>query len=97
MLNDTEVKVAAIKDNSKDATDKKKHIEKLEDLHGLIALKMNVIIVKVFFNLYQQILPPTLLIEWDNIEDKICFTISWLNDKGIKAIVKRGQIWDTLK
>ena len=39
----------------------------------------------------------TLYVEWDNIVDEICFTKDWLDDKGVKFTVERGQTWDTLK
>ena len=29
--------------------------------------------------------------------DEICFTKDWIDDKGVKSTVKRGQTWDTLK
>ena len=57
---------------------------------------MNAIIVEAF-NLYQQMLSPALRVKWDDIVNEICFTKDWLNDKGVKSTVERGQTWDTLK
>ena len=74
---------------------KKNSLKRLEELHGSIALKMSAIIVKAF-NLYQQMSSPALRAEWDDIVDEICFTKDWLDDKGVKSTVERGQTWDTL-
>ena len=93
MLNDTELKVAAINTNSEDGTDKTNNtLKKLEDVKGSIALKVNAIILKVF-NLYHQLLSPTLRVEWDDIVDKICFATGWLDDEGAKYTFERGQTY----
>ena len=57
---------------------------------------MNAIIVKAF-NLYQQMSSPALCVKWDDIVGEICFTKDWLDDKGVKSTVERGQPWETLK
>ena len=67
----------------------------MNDLHDSIALKMNAIIVKAF-NLYQQMSSPALHAKWDDIVEDIYFTKGWLNDKGDKSTVVRGQTWDML-
>ena len=90
-------KDTTIRASSNDAANKTKTtLEKLEDLHDSIALKMNVIIMKAF-NLYQQMLSPTLRVKWDVTVNKICFFAGWLDDLGVKSTVKHGQALDTLK
>ena len=96
MLNDAEVKVAALLANSEEVTNKsKKTLKNLNNLYDLIALKMNAIIVKAF-NLYQQISSPVLRIEEYVIVEDICFTKGWLNYKGGESTIVCGQTWDTL-
>jgi hypothetical protein len=97
VLNDTEIKVAALTLLSADVitTKEKKSLERLKETQDSIALKMNAIIVKAF-NLYQQMSSPALRVEWDDIVDEICFTKDWLNDEGVKSPVERGQTWATL-
>ena len=75
VLNDTEIKTKALLLIAADViSDKEKNsLKRLEELHCSIALKMNVIIVKAF-NLHQQILSPTIRVEWDDLVDEIYFT-----------------------
>ena len=82
VLNDAEIKMAALLLISAEViTDKEKNsLKRLEEFHGSIALKMNVIIVKAF-NLYHQMSSPALRVEWDDIMDELCFTKDWLNDE----------------
>ena len=67
----------------------------MKELRNSIALKMNAIVVKAF-NLYQHMSPPVLRVKWDDIVEDICLTEGWLNDKGEKSTVVRGQTWDML-
>eukprot|EP00957_Ditylum_brightwellii_P122973 9376292-Ditylum_brightwellii.AAC.1 len=48
------------------------------------------------FNLYQQMLSPTLHTEWDNIVQKHCYTAGWLDKNSVASKENRGQDWDTL-
>eukprot|EP00957_Ditylum_brightwellii_P196712 14987748-Ditylum_brightwellii.AAC.1 len=48
------------------------------------------------FNLYQQMLSPTLHTEWDGIVQKHCYTAGWLNKNSIASKENQGQDWDTL-
>jgi hypothetical protein len=74
VLNDTEVRFAAINANSEDVTNTTNYtLKKLEDLHGYFALKMNVVVVKAF-SPYQQMSSPALLVEWGKILEEICLT-----------------------
>ena len=81
-----------------DTSDKKElaTIEKLEDLRLSLSDKMDKLVAKAF-NLYQQMLSPTLRAEWDDIVQEHCFTVGWTDDQGVVSTENRGQDWDTLQ
>eukprot|EP00957_Ditylum_brightwellii_P123342 9404699-Ditylum_brightwellii.AAC.1 len=58
-------------------------MKKLQDMRTTLDKKMDTLIARTF-NLYQQMLSPTLRAEWDGIVQKHCYTAGWLED------------WDTL-
>ena len=39
---------------------------------------------------------PALCVKWGNIVDKFCFSVGWQEHAGVKYVVKRVQVWDTL-
>ena len=92
--NDAQVKVTVLLANSKVETNISKTLKNLNDLHDSIVLNMNAVIVKAF-KLDQQMSSPTLRTKWDEIVKDIYFTKGWLNDKGDKSTVVRGQTWGT--
>eukprot|EP00957_Ditylum_brightwellii_P135224 10311467-Ditylum_brightwellii.AAC.1 len=56
---------------------------------------MDMLIVRAF-NLYQQMLSPTLRTEWDDIVQKHCYTAGWLDENSVASKENQGQDWDTL-
>eukprot|EP00957_Ditylum_brightwellii_P005901 447986-Ditylum_brightwellii.AAC.1 len=49
------------------------------------------------FNLYPQMLSPTLHAEWDDIVQKHCYTAGWLDKNKVASQENQGQDWDTLR
>eukprot|EP00957_Ditylum_brightwellii_P200142 15257681-Ditylum_brightwellii.AAC.1 len=82
----------------KDTCDKKELVgmKKPQDMHMALDKKMDALIARAF-NLYQQMLSPTLRAEWDGIVQKHCYTASWLDKNKIASKENRGQDWDTLR
>eukprot|EP00957_Ditylum_brightwellii_P158564 12069496-Ditylum_brightwellii.AAC.1 len=56
---------------------------------------MDMLIVRAF-NLYQQMLSPTLCAEWDAIVQKHCYIAGWLDKNKVAIKENQCQDWDTL-
>ena len=67
----------------------------MEELNGLIALNINVIVAKAF-NLYHQMSSPALYVKWDDIVEETNSTKGCLGDEENKSTIVHGQTCDTL-
>eukprot|EP00957_Ditylum_brightwellii_P098914 7535104-Ditylum_brightwellii.AAC.1 len=81
----------------KDMRNKKELVgmKNLQDMHMALDKKIDALIARAF-NLYQQMLSPTLCTEWDGIVQKHCYTAGWLDKNKVTSKENRGQDWDTL-